>query len=142
MSCSKELSSIGSRYRRRVASFVSSVSSCPNICPIRTRKHVTHHRISSLVPRLPDGASSLAFAADGDHHANDLPLPKRLPNMKIFASLLLLPCAAFAFTPLHHSAKKGATVVQSAITSKWTMMPEGDPAPEVSFPSSVPRGGP
>mmetsp|Transcript_23148 Transcript_23148/g.44089 ORF Transcript_23148/g.44089 Transcript_23148/m.44089 type:complete len:266 (-) Transcript_23148:89-886(-) len=50
--------------------------------------------------------------------------------MKTFASLLLLPCAAFAFSPLHNSAKKG-TVVQNVINSKWTMMPEGDPAPEI-----------
>jgi len=51
--------------------------------------------------------------------------------MKTFTSLILLPCAAFAFSPLYNTVKKG-TVVQNVINSKWTMMPEGDPAPEVS----------
>ena len=49
-------------------------------------------------------------------------------KMKV-ASLLLLPFAASAFHI--QTGKSSQTVVQKAITSKWTMMPE-EPEPEVS----------
>jgi len=82
------------------------------------KRHVTFWRDNSSAKKKKDEAA-----------ANQFFVPTTM--MKV-AFLLLLPLAASAFHVNHKpSSSSSQTVVQKAITSKWTMMPE-EPEPEVN----------